>query len=72
MKRIALLLTLAFAVGLLFTTGCVQNPGIPGMGPTASPTGGTPGTLTTGPTQSSRRITPWSSRCRATATQSTP
>ena len=51
MKRLALLLTLAFAVGLLFTTGCVQNPGIPGMGPTASPTGGTPGTLTTGPTQ---------------------
>jgi hypothetical protein len=51
MKRIALLLTLAFAIGLLFTAGCVQNPGIPGMGPTASPTAGTPGTLTTGPTQ---------------------
>jgi hypothetical protein len=51
MKRLALVLTLAFAVGLLFTAGCVQNPGIPGIGPTASPTSGTPGTLTTGPTQ---------------------
>jgi hypothetical protein len=51
MKRIAFVLILAFAAGMLFTAGCVQNPGIPGI-PTASPTTGTPaGTLTTGPTQ---------------------
>ncbi|MBP1928375.1 hypothetical protein J2741_000922 [Methanolinea mesophila] len=50
MKRIALILALAFAAGMLFTAGCVQSPGIPGI-PTASPTSGAPGTLTTGPTQ---------------------
>jgi hypothetical protein len=51
MKRIAFVLILAFAAGMLFTAGCVQNPGIPGI-PTVSPTTGAPsGTLTTGPTQ---------------------
>ena len=51
MKRIAFVLILAFAAAMLFTAGCVQNPGIPGL-PTASPTtGASSGALTPGPTQ---------------------